>query len=127
MKYYIAKRLDTDFDQAVTRAREVLSNEGFGIITEVNMQEKIREKTGKEIPRYLILGACNPPLAYESIQKEERGGLFLPCNVIVRQTDDHVEVAAIEPVIAMQVTENKELEKVADKVRTMLEKAIRDL
>ncbi len=127
MKYYIAKRLETDFDQAVTRAREVLANEGFGIITEVDMQEKIREKVGKEIPRYLILGACNPPLAYESIQKEERVGLFLPCNVIVRETDDHVEVAAIEPVVTMQVTENKELEQVADTVRTKLEKAIQNL
>lgn len=126
MTYYFSAKLSgASFDDAVARTTEALQGEGFGIISQIDVQETLRKKLGVEFRRYLILGACNPTLAHEALRLEDKVGTMLPCNVVVQETDDGVEVAAIDPVASMQAIQNKELgEKaaaVADKLRRAVE------
>ena len=125
MAYYISKKLKTDFNSAIDRVTETLKDEGFGIISTINLQEKLKEKLGVDYRKYTILGACNPGFAYEALQLEDKIGTMLPCNVIVQELDDdEVEVAAINPVDSMQAVNNPQLDEVAGDVKLMLSKAI---
>lgn len=125
MKYYISKQVNMKFDEAITRVTETLKNEGFGVMTTIEMDKKFKEKLDVDIPRYTILGACNPSYAYEAMQSEDKIGLMLPCNVIVRQLENNtVEVSAINPVVAMQPVENENINDVMEEVRIRLSKAI---
>lgn len=126
MKYYFTKTLDIPFEGAVSRVTEELKKEGFGILTEINVQRTLKLKMDVDFRRYLILGACNPPFAYGALQKEERIGLMMPCNVVVQETEDGmVEVSAIDPGIAMQAVGNDDLQElacdVAAKLKTVIE------
>jgi uncharacterized protein (DUF302 family) len=128
MKYYIEKTLNTDFESAVSRATESLKNEGFGVISEINIHEKLREKLNIDYPKYRILGACNPSLAYEALKKENKIGTMLPCNVIVREiSENETEIAAVDPIASMQAVENQELGGVAMDVQSRLKKVIDSL
>lgn len=125
MKYYIEKKLETDFDTAVSKTKEALKDEGFGVLTEIDIQQKIKEKLGVDFKNYVILGACNPALAYEALQKEDKIGTMLPCNVIVYElSDNSVEVAAVDPIASMQAVENTALHEVAESVREKLKDVI---
>jgi uncharacterized protein (DUF302 family) len=125
MKYYIEKKLETDFDTAVSKIKEALKDEGFGVLTEIDIQQKIKEKLGVDFKNYVILGACNPALAYEALQKEDKIGTMLPCNVIVYElSDNSVEVAAVDPIASMQAVENTALHEVAESVREKLKDVI---
>ena len=125
MKYYIEKILDTDFESAVAKAKEALQSEGFGVLTEIDIHEKLKEKLGIEFRKYRILGACNPPLAHKALEKEDKIGTMLPCNVIVQELEKgKVEIAAVDPVASMQAVENKELAEIARDVRSRIEKVI---
>ena len=125
MEYYISKQVEMKFDEAIARVTETLKNEGFGVLTTIELEKKFKEKLGIDYPRYTILGACNPSHAYEALQSETKIGLMLPCNVIVRQLEnDTVEVSAIDPVVAMQPAENDSLNDVAEEVRVRLSNAI---
>lgn len=109
----------------IKKTTEALKQEGFGVLTEIDIHEKLKEKIGVDFRKYKILGACNPPLAYKALQKEDKIGTMLPCNVIVQQLEDNkVEIAAVDPMAAMQAVENKELIEVAKAVKEKLEKAI---
>jgi uncharacterized protein (DUF302 family) len=125
MAYYFATRIGGDFAEAVQRTREALQAEGFGIISEIDIRQALKEKIGVDFRPYTILGACNPALAYEALSIEDKVGTMLPCNVVVQQLDDGVEVAAIDPVASMQAIENERLgEKaalVAGKLRQVVE------
>jgi len=122
------KVLDSDFESVVENVKSLLAEEKFGIVTETNVQEKIKAKTGKEINKYLILGACNPGLAYEAIQIESRIGVMLPCNVLIRETDDHkIEVAAINPMKTIMNIGKPEMEPLAIKAEKSLRKMIDSL
>lgn len=128
MAYYISKKLKTDFNSAIDKVTETLKDEGFGIISTINLQEKLKEKLGVDYRKYTILGACNPGFAYEALQMEDKIGTMLPCNVIVQELGDgEVEVAAINPVDSMQAVNNPELDEVAGDVKLMLSKAIERL
>ena len=128
MKYYIEKTLNTDFESAVKRTTEVLKEEGFGVLSEINIHEKLKEKLDVDYPKYRILGACNPPLAYEALQKENKIGTMLPCNVIVREiSENETEVAAVDPVASMQAVENPELAGIAGSVREKLQNIVSSL
>lgn len=128
MKYYIEKTLNTDFESAVKRTTEALKEEGFGVLSEINIHEKLKEKMDVDFPKYRILGACNPPLAYEALQKENKIGTMLPCNVIVREvSENETEVAAVDPVASMQAVENAELDSIAGSVREKMQKIIASL
>ena len=125
MKYYIDKTLKTDFETAVSKTVEALKTEGFGVLTEIDIHEKLKEKLDVDFRKYRILGACNPALAYQALQKENKIGVMLPCNVIIQQIDNtHVEIAAVDPFASMQAVENEALHEVANTVKNKLEKVV---
>lgn len=112
MTYYMAARLTSTFDKAVERAEAALKTEGFGIVSRVDIQQTFKTKIGVDFRPYTILGACNPHLAHEALQLEDKVGLMLPCNVIVQQTGpNEVEVAAIDPVASMRAIPNFDWDK----------------
>lgn len=128
MTYYLAKTISGPFDQALERTERALQNEGFGIITRVDIRQTLREKLGEEFRNYQILGACNPKAAHEALQLEDKVGTMLPCNVVVQEVGaDEVEVAAIDPVASMQAIENEPLLDKARAIREKLQNAITSL
>jgi uncharacterized protein (DUF302 family) len=128
MEYYFSKTLGVTFEEAVQVATEALKVEGFGVISEINMHEKLKEKLGVDFKRYKILGACNPPLAYKALQAEEKIGTMLPCNVlIIEQGQNKIEIAAVNPVASMQAITNPALGDVALEVTNKLRKVISNL
>ena len=127
--YGIRKTIALGFDDAVVRTRELLQTEGFGVLTEIDMKAKLKEKIGADIQRYLILGACNPPLAHKALQAEPEIGLLLPCNVIVYEAPDgKTVVSAMDPgVMSKVVGDNPAMEEVATDARARLERVIAKL
>lgn len=116
---------DVTFDEAVTRTKEALAKQGFGVLTEIDVQKTMKAKLDKDIKAYVILGACNPRMAFEALQLEPRVGAMLPCNVIVRELDDGaVEVSAVDPVSSMAAIDNAALKAVAGNVRDMLRSVV---
>ncbi len=128
MKYYISKKINTDFDSAVLAITESLKKEGFGVLTEINMQEKLKDKLNVDFRKYKILGACNPAFAYQALQHEDKIGTMLPCSVIVQELgDNEIEVAAVDPIASMMAVENPKLAGIAGEVKEKLERAIMSL
>ena len=125
MSYYMARTFSRPFDTVVSDVIEGLKAEGFGVLTDIDVQSTLKTKIGAEMPKYRILGACNPRLAHEGLQLENKLGVLLPCNVIVRETADHqVEVASVDPVSAMERTGNPALTATAEDVRQRLLRAL---
>lgn len=125
MSYYLAKTFTRPFDEMVAATRQALEAEGFGVITEINVQQTMRSKLDVEIRPYLILGACNPRLAFEALQLENKVGTMLPCNVIVQDVGEGAtEVAAVDPVASMQAIANADLKAKASTVGERLRAAI---
>ncbi len=127
MSYYFSTKLPGDLSAAIERVREALKSEGFGIISEIDIAKTLREKIGVDFRPYVILGACNPTLAHEALQLEDKVGTMLPCNVVVQQAADGVEVAAIDPVASMQAIENPQLSEKAAIVSAKLRRVIEAL
>ena len=125
MSYAIQTTVSGEFGSVCESTRQALAGQGFGVLTEIDLQATLKKKTDKDIPAYLILGACHPASAYASIQAEPRVGLMLPCNVIVRQLEgDQVEVAAIDPAAMMAPIGNPDLTPIAEDIRERLQRAI---
>jgi uncharacterized protein (DUF302 family) len=118
--------LDIPYEQAIAKATEKLKEQGFGVLTEIDIKAKLKEKTGADFRRYVILGACNPPLAHQALQAELEVGILLPCNVIVYETDPgHSVVAAMAPQAAMAaVGDNPALAAVAREADVKIRKAM---
>jgi uncharacterized protein (DUF302 family) len=128
MAYYFNTTLPVSFDDAVTRTIDALKSEGFGVLTDIDVQKTLREKIGVEFRKYRILGACNPKLAHEALQLEDKIGTMLPCNVVVQELDNgRVEVAAIDPVASMQAIDNPRLKEAAGQVAEKLKRVIAQL
>lgn len=128
MKYYISKKIKSDFEQAVQLVTEALKKEGFGVLSEIDIQQKLNEKLDIDFRKYKILGACNPPNAYKALQQEDKIGTLLPCNVILQEVDDNmIEVAAVDPVASMMAVENRKLTGIATEIKGKLEKVIASL
>ncbi len=128
MGYYFSKTLPAGFDEAVKRTTEALKREGFGIITEIDVKKTMKEKIGVDFRNYRILGACNPKLAHEALQLEDKVGTMLPCNVVVQDAGaGKTEVAAIDPVASMAAIDNPKLRQAASQVQGMLKKVIDSL
>ncbi len=128
MKYYISKTLNSEFEAAVEKVTEALKKEGFGVLTEIDIQEKLKEKLDVDFRKYKILGACNPPNAYKALQHEDKIGVLLPCNVIVQELgNNEIEVAAVDPVVSMMAVENKSLVGIAGEIKEKLERVIASL
>ncbi len=128
MSYYFSKTLNSNFEDAIRRTTEALKQEGFGIITEIDVKETLKKKIDVDFRNYRILGACNPSLAHEALLLEDKVGAMLPCNVVVQDIGPGtVEVAAIDPVASMMAIENPRLKESAEKVRIKLRKVIESL
>ena len=123
INYGFTKELDIPFETLTGQVREALKKEGFGILTEIDVREKMKEKLGIDMNKYIILGACNPPNAYKAILAEENIGLMLPCNVIVYEKGSKTVLSVIRPTIAMQMIDNMELQKAAEAVEGQLKKS----
>ncbi|MEE9388317.1 MAG: DUF302 domain-containing protein [Paracoccaceae bacterium] len=115
---------DADFDTVDARTRAALADQGFGVLTEIDVKATMKKKIDKDMPPYRILGACNPNMAWDAIAMEPRVGAMLPCNVILRAVDGGVEVSAVDPQASMMGIDNAELVAVAGQVRTMLQAVI---
>jgi uncharacterized protein (DUF302 family) len=128
MKYYFNKSLEIPFDEAVAKVTEQLKKKGFGILTEIDVKETLKKKLDVDFKQYKILGACNPHFAYQALQKEDKIGTMLPCNVIVQETEEgKIEVAAIDPMASMQAIQNPDLQAVAEQVQAKLRSVIAGL
>ena len=123
IKYGFTKELDIPYETVTELVREALKKEGFGILTEIDVRDKMKEKVGVDMNKYIILGACNPPNAYKAILAEENIGLMLPCNVIVYEKGSRTVLSVIRPTVAMQMIENSELQIVAEAVEAQLKKS----
>lgn len=121
MSYYMAKITPLPFEAAIARVEDLLKEEGFGIISRIDIKDTLKKKLGVDFRPYCILGACNPKLAYEALQLEDKVGAMLPCNVVVQQIGPmESEVAAIDPVASMQAIDNPQLKDAAEQVRQKL-------
>jgi uncharacterized protein (DUF302 family) len=123
--YYYTKIIDLSPDEAEARVREELEEEGFGVLTEIDVQATLKEKLDEDMRPYKILGACNPPYAHKALEAEDKIGTMLPCNVIVQQSEDgRTEVAAVDPVASMQAVSNEALRPIAKEIRDRLRRVI---
>ncbi len=128
MQYSFNKILDMSFDDAVDKVNDELKKEGFGVLTDIDVQMTLKKKLDVDFRKYRILGACNPTFAYKALQAESRIGTMLPCNVIVQETGERqIEVSAIDPIASMQAIENPELQDIADQVQAKLKKVVDSL
>ena len=118
---------DIDFEGVDKRARQALTDHGFGVLTEIDVKATMKKKLDKDMLAYRILGACNPGMAWEAIGVEPRVGAMLPCNVILREVPGGIEVSAIDPVASMSAIDNEELTKIAGKVRDMLSEVVESI
>jgi len=128
MKYYFEKTTDYAFEEAVEKVTEELKKEGFGILSEIDVQATLKKKLDVDFRKYLILGACNPPFAHKALQAEDKIGTMLPCNVIVHELEDgKIEIAAVDPVASMLAVQNDKLGEIADEIRAKLQKVIENV
>jgi uncharacterized protein (DUF302 family) len=125
MSYYIAKTVSGSFDAVVADVTARLKEQGFGILTDIDVQATLKSKIGAQVDKYRILGACNPRFAHEALKLEDKLGVLLPCNVIVREAaNQQIEVATVDPVASMERTGNPALRATAEEVRRLLSNAI---
>ncbi len=125
MSYHMSRTVSGTFEDIVERAREELSKEGFGVLTEIDVKATLKKKLDVEFRPYLILGACNPTLAHQVLAREDKVGVLLPCNVVVQERDGgKVEVSAMDPAAAMTLVDDPEVGKIAATVRDKLQKAV---
>jgi uncharacterized protein (DUF302 family) len=123
--YYYSTKLSDDFDSVVGQVTDELQKEGFGVLTEIDVQATMKKKLDADMNPYLILGACNPQFAYKALQAENKIGTMLPCNVVVRVDEEgSVEVAAVDPIASMASVKNESLGHVAEEVRARLRRVI---
>lgn len=123
-KYGYTKEIDLDFNEALEAVKSSIQEEGFGILTEIDVKKTLREKIGKEVEPYVILGPCSPEYAHRALEMEREIGLLLPCNVIVYEKNDRVYTSAINTKSLLSITDNEDLNEVADTIKEKLERAI---
>lgn len=128
MSYCFTTILDASYDDAVAQVTDKLKEEGFGILTTIDVKETLKQKLDVDFRNYVILGACNPPFAYQALQAEKNIGALLPCNVIVQENESgRIEVAIIDPLASMQAVENPQLTKIAGEVQQKLKNVLAEL
>ena len=125
MSYHNSKTVNLSYEDAISKVTEELKKEGFGVLTEIDVKETLKKKLDVDFRKYKILGACNPPFAYQALQAEDKIGTMLPCNVIVQETTEgKVEVSAINPLVSMQSVKNPNLEFIATNVSVKLKRVL---
>lgn len=123
-EYGDVRTTNLDFDEAVAQLEGALKKEGFGVLCQIDIQAKLKEKLGIDFPRYVILGACNPPLAHQALKQDINVGLLLPCNAIAYEQGGHVRVGVVNPMKMLAVADHPELEKLAHIVNVKLQRAL---
>ena len=124
IQYGYLRPVHLPFGEAVAKMEEALKNEGFGVLCHIDIQAKLKEKLGVDFPRYVILGACNPPLAHQALQNELDLGLLLPCNAVVYERDGQTVVGAVDAVKMLSIVGNPEMETMARQVNEKLRRAV---
>jgi len=124
MRYGYRRQVNTPYKEAIVKTKEELNKEGFGILTEIDVKATLKKKLNVDYDDYIILGACNPPFAYQALKAEKDIGLLLPCNVIIYDSNGQTFVSTIKPTVAMNMIENEELRIVATQVEDKLKKVI---
>ncbi|MBU0467087.1 MAG: DUF302 domain-containing protein [Nanoarchaeota archaeon] len=127
MGYGFSRKVDLEFTEAVENVKAALKKEGFGVLTEINVKETLKKKLDVDYDNYLILGACNPPLAHKALESEKNIGLLLPCNVIVYSQNGETIVSAVNPMEAMSMVKNEKLQCVAKEVSEKLKRVVDNL
>jgi uncharacterized protein (DUF302 family) len=128
MTYHFSKIVNLPFDAAVEATTDALKKHGFGVLTQIDVKDTLQKKLGVDLRPHLILGACNPKLAYAALTLEDKVGTMLPCNVVVQQHDGGtVEISAVDPVASMSGIGNPDLGKIADQVRDLLKQVVADI
>ncbi|HDJ33425.1 MAG TPA: DUF302 domain-containing protein [Bacteroidetes bacterium] len=128
MNYYFSKKIRADFDSALERVTEALNREGFGVLTDIDIQKKFEEKLGVSFRKYRILGACHPGYAYRMLQQEDKIGTLLPCNIVIQEAENgQTEVAVVNPEASMSTVKNDSLARIAGEVKSKLEKVLASL
>lgn len=123
--FHLSKRIDDgDYDDVVASTRAALADQGFGVLTEIDVQATLKEKLDADMGRYVILGACNPPMAHRALETSPEIGALLPCNVVVREDGDDVVIDAMDPASVLGLVDDPNITPVATEVRAMLEKAV---
>lgn len=124
MEYGYKKQVNFSYEEAIAKTKKELQKEGFGVLTEIDVKATLKKKLNVEFDKYIILGACNPPFAYQALQAEQDIGLLLPCNVIVYESKGQTYVSAMLPTVAMSMVENEQLEGIAKQVENKLKTVI---
>lgn len=124
MKYGFSKTTDYTFEEAIQKVTDVLKKEGFGVLTTIDVKETLKNKLNVDFKKYMILGACNPPLAHQALQAEEELGLLLPCNVIVYEKEGKSVVSFFDPMVMTFIIDNPDMKPVAEEVKKKLEKVL---
>lgn len=125
MKYYMSTKIKGDFDKTIEQVKSELAEEGFGVLSDIDVEATLQKKLGVDFRKYRILGACNPPFSYKALQAEDKIGTLLPCNVIVQEIEPNsIEVAAVDPQSSMQGVANTEIETIANEIKDRLQKVI---
>ena len=128
MSYYISKIINGNFDSIEDLVVKALKTEEFGVLSEIDIQEKLKEKLDVDFRKYKILGACNPPNAYRALQHEDKIGVLLPCNVVLQElADNQIEVVTVDPVASMMAVENKQMAGIANDIKEKLKRVIASL
>jgi uncharacterized protein (DUF302 family) len=124
MKYGFSKTVELTYEQAIEKVTDELKKEGFGVLTTIDVKDTLRKKLNVDFPKYVILGACNPPFAYESLQAEEDLGLLLPCNVVVYEKEGKTTVSVFDPMVMTTLIDNPKMGTVAQQVKEKLQRAL---
>lgn len=124
MEYGFSKSIDMPFEEAIQKVTSELKNEGFGVLTTIDVKDTLKQKINVDFKKYTILGACNPPIAHKALQEEEELGLLLPCNVIVYEKDNKTQVSFFDPMVMTRVINNKNMDSIAAEVKEKLERVI---
>lgn len=128
MNYYYNTIVNGSFESIEAKVIELLKNEGFGVLTQIDMQQTLKKKLDVDFKKYKILGACNPPFAYKALQVEDKIGTMLPCNIIIQElSPNNIEVSAVNPLITMQTVSNETLKVIAYEVSVKLENIINNI
>lgn len=127
MSYHNSKIVNTNFDDTIIKVTDELKKEGFGVLTEIDVKATLKKKLDVDFRKYKILGACNPPFAYKALQTEETLGVLLPCNVVVQEKDDKVQVSFINPMESMKTVGNEKLNLISKEVTEKLEKVLSNI
>ena len=127
MQYGFSKTVDLSFEQTIEKVTEELKKEGFGVLTTIDVKDTLKKKIDVDFKKYSILGACNPPIAHKALQTEEEIGLLLPCNVIVYEKDNKINVSMFDPMLMTSIIDNEKMEPIAKEVKEKLQRVLAEV